>query len=141
MKALSIRQPWAYAILHAGKRVENRSWSTRFRGEFFIHASKGCGVDEMIDAIREIEASLRHSEARARLTGPLTPRDLAQAPRGGIVGRARLVDVLPPTPNPTVPWHMPGQYGFVLEDVVALPFRKVRGALGFFEVFDEAGPR
>ena len=26
MKALSIRQPWAYAILHMGKRVENREF-------------------------------------------------------------------------------------------------------------------
>jgi hypothetical protein len=40
MKALSIQQPWAWAIIHAGKRVENRTWSTRFRGPFFIHAGK-----------------------------------------------------------------------------------------------------
>jgi len=26
MLALTIRQPWAHAILHAGKHVENRSW-------------------------------------------------------------------------------------------------------------------
>ena len=28
MKALSIRQPWAWAILHAGKDIENRDWRT-----------------------------------------------------------------------------------------------------------------
>ena len=37
--ALSIRQPWAHHILFDGKRVENRSWLTRFRGPFLIHAS------------------------------------------------------------------------------------------------------
>lgn len=26
--ALSIRQPWAWAILHAGKDIENRDWHT-----------------------------------------------------------------------------------------------------------------
>lgn len=26
MKALSIQQPWIWAILHAGKRAENRTW-------------------------------------------------------------------------------------------------------------------
>jgi len=39
MRALSIRQPWAWAILH-GKDVENRTWVTRVTGEFLIHASK-----------------------------------------------------------------------------------------------------
>jgi hypothetical protein len=40
MKALSIHQPWAWAILHAGKRVENRTWQTHYRGPLLIHASK-----------------------------------------------------------------------------------------------------
>lgn len=38
MKTLSIRQPWAHAILHLGKDVENRSWATRYRGTLLIHA-------------------------------------------------------------------------------------------------------
>lgn len=41
MKALSIRQPWAWAIVNAGKRVENRTWETRYRGPILIHAAKG----------------------------------------------------------------------------------------------------
>ena len=32
MKALSIHQPWAWAILNAGKTVENRTWSTNYQG-------------------------------------------------------------------------------------------------------------
>jgi hypothetical protein len=46
MKALSIRQPWAWLILHAGKDIENRDWPTRFRGRFLIHAAKGMTRDE-----------------------------------------------------------------------------------------------
>jgi hypothetical protein len=46
MKALSIRQPWVYAILHEGKDVENRTWRSHFRGWLAIHFSaklfRGC---------------------------------------------------------------------------------------------------
>ena len=40
MKALSICQPWAWAIVHGLKRVENRTWRTHHRGVLVIHASK-----------------------------------------------------------------------------------------------------
>jgi hypothetical protein len=40
MKARSIHQPWANAILHQGKNVENRRWQTSHRGPLLIHASK-----------------------------------------------------------------------------------------------------
>jgi hypothetical protein len=38
--ALSLRQPWAYAVLHLGKDIENRPWRSRFRGRVILHASK-----------------------------------------------------------------------------------------------------
>ena len=40
MKALSVRQPWAWAIMHAGKDVENRTRITRYRGPVAIHATR-----------------------------------------------------------------------------------------------------
>ena len=43
MKCLSIHQPWANAILHLGKNVENRTWSTNYRGPLLIHAAKSRG--------------------------------------------------------------------------------------------------
>lgn len=52
---LSIRQPWAWAILHAGKDIENRDWATRFRGPFLVHAGKGCTRDEYEDAVDFIQ--------------------------------------------------------------------------------------
>jgi hypothetical protein len=39
MKALTVRQPWAWAIVHAGKDIENRSWRTHYRGPLLIHAA------------------------------------------------------------------------------------------------------
>jgi len=38
MKAISIQQPFAWAILHAGKDIENRKWNTHHRGLIAIHA-------------------------------------------------------------------------------------------------------
>ena len=32
MKALTIKQPWAWAILHGGKDIENRNWFTSVAG-------------------------------------------------------------------------------------------------------------
>jgi len=40
VKAISIQQPWAWAILHAGKDIENRTWSTTYRGEVAVHATR-----------------------------------------------------------------------------------------------------
>ncbi len=39
MKAITIRQPWAWAVVHAGKDIENRTWSPSHRGKLAIHAA------------------------------------------------------------------------------------------------------
>lgn len=39
VRALSVRQPWAHAILHLGKDVENRSRRTRYRGPVLIQVA------------------------------------------------------------------------------------------------------
>jgi hypothetical protein len=38
MKALTLHQPWASLIAVGAKRIETRSWSTRYRGRILIHA-------------------------------------------------------------------------------------------------------
>ena len=40
MRCLSVLQPWAWAIIHGPKCVENRSWPTKYRGPLLIHAGK-----------------------------------------------------------------------------------------------------
>ena len=41
MKALTVRQPWAWAIIHAGKDIENRTRNIAgdYRGPLAIHSS------------------------------------------------------------------------------------------------------
>lgn len=135
MKALSLRQPWAWLVVHGGKAIENRVWNTSFRGDFLIHAAKGMTKAEYISA-RNFAAAI---DLRFLERVP-APEDL---PRGGVVGKALLVDVLRPCTIPQNslfnaspcrhPWHMPEQYGFVLANVSELPFRPMKGMLGFFE--------
>ena len=40
MKVLSVKNPWAYLIIHYGKDIENRSRKTNYRGCIAIHASQ-----------------------------------------------------------------------------------------------------
>ncbi len=40
LPALSLRQPWAWAIFHSDKTIENRTWGTSYRGRIRIHAAK-----------------------------------------------------------------------------------------------------
>lgn len=118
MKALSIRQPWAWCILHGSKPVENRSWWTSYRGPILIHAAKGMTRDEYEDA-RDFAASLGVT---------LPPAE--ELPRGGIVGRARLVDCVREHDSP---WFF-GKWGFLLAEPEPLPFTPFKGALGIFDV-------
>ena len=41
MKALSLTQPWASLVALGEKRVETRSWATKYTGPLAIHAAKG----------------------------------------------------------------------------------------------------
>ena len=119
MRALSIRQPWAWLILHGGKDIENRDWRTNVRGRVLIHASKGMTRDEYAGGY----------ETCQEIAGLTLPR-LERLERGGIVGAADIVDCVNRSDSP---WFF-GTFGFVLRNVRPLPFTPYKGALGFFDV-------
>ena len=122
--ALSIRQPWAWAIINAGKDIENRDWSTRFRGPVCIHAAKGMTKREFDSFVDLARAMNRAGTWPGNAWVPF-PADLA---KGGIVGVAEIVDCVEDGPSP---WFF-GRYGFVLRNARPVPFIPVKGALGFF---------
>jgi ASC-1-like (ASCH) protein len=39
-KCLSLKQPYADLVVSGKKTIELRTWNTKFRGEFLVHASK-----------------------------------------------------------------------------------------------------
>lgn len=123
MLALSIRQPWAWLILHAGKDIENRTWQTKVRGRVLIHASKGMTVSEHNNAFLFAYRILGGD----RMTEAPFPDQLG---RGGIVGSVEIVDCVTASASP---WWM-GPVGFVLRDPRPLPFMPYKGRLGFFDV-------
>lgn len=123
MKALSIRQPWAWLILHGGKDIENRDWATRFRGRVLIHASKGMTRDEYVAAA---------NFAKLAGLGKGIPA-FGDMERGGIVGSVEIVDCIAGSDSP---WFM-GKHGFVLRDPTPIQFAPCNGRLGFFDVPDE----
>jgi len=128
--ALSIRQPWAWAILHAGKDVENRSWRTSRRGMIALHASKGMTLAEYrdcFDTVRDITTG-RRDAAGVPVGRPDFPA-IDDLQRGGIVGVARIVDCVMTSASP---WFF-GEFGFLLAEVRAVPFIEVRGEQGFFK--------
>ncbi len=124
--AISIRQPWAWLIIQNYKPVENRSWSTRFRGPVLIHAGKVMSDDDFDDAmdlLDKIDPLDKNGSMcrRARVVN-------GEAPLGGIVGEAEIVDCVTAHPSP---WFF-GKYGFMLRNARPLPFMPCRGQLGFF---------
>ena len=127
MKALSIRAPWWWFILHAGKDIENRSWPTGFRGTVYVHASKSWVNRDILDEM--------HCAAVQILQGhwPCEPPKLApmEASGGCIVGT---VDVVGCTQQSESPWFF-GDWGFQLANPVAFEIPvPCKGALGFFTV-------
>ena len=120
MKALSIRQPWAWLIIAGHKDIENRSRNTRYRGQLLVHAGRGWArmpIDEI--------------EKRFRLKIPAE-----KLMRGGIIGVVELVDVVTKHQSR---WFDGDGFGWVLKNPKPLPFRKMDGRLGLFEVSTSAG--
>jgi hypothetical protein len=121
MKALSLVQPWAWLAIHGGMTIENRSWSTSYRGRLLIHASAKLTAETLYRARAWVHETIG---LEAALPIPFLGGELRL---GGIIGAVTLVDVLRPTGMPTRRWHMPGAYGFVLADPEPLPFRACKG--------------
>ncbi|RJG10972.1 ASCH domain-containing protein [Pseudomonas cavernicola] len=122
MKALSIRQPWAWLIIYGGKDIENRTWHTKYRGRFLVHAAQGMTANEYRDAMDFV--------SDAGIVLPPSWPGRVELQRGGIIGSVELVDSVDTSDSP---WYM-GQKGFLLRDPKPLPFIPLKGRLGFFDV-------
>jgi hypothetical protein len=125
MRALTLWQPWAWAISDFTKRIENRSWSPPsclYDNRFAIHAGKT--YDEA--SAQEIEDEFDVEIPRGGF------------PLGAIVAVARLVGVVTVSDDP---WFV-GPYGWVLDDVVKLASPVMcRGAQGLWVMPPDAGRR
>lgn len=132
MKAISIRQPWAWLIINGAKDIENRDWPTKVRGRVLVHASKGMTDAEYWDAADTARASRDAMRRAGSILPPVTMPTSGAIERGGIVGSVEICDCVEASDSP---WFF-GRFGFVLRDPRPLPFVPFKGSLGFFNVPD-----
>lgn len=119
MKALTVRQPWAGAIAHQTKRVENRTWKLPAKHEgarILIHAGARPDRDAQVYGDRlDVYSAI---VAVATITG-------CHHDNGNQVCCSY--------------WAQPGLYHWTLADVIALPEPvPAKGALGFWTPSEEA---
>ena len=102
--ALTVRQPWAWAIGAGVKDVENRVWSTSHRGWLCIHASS-----TLADAT-EVTRCV-HLLAAAGVDAPAT----AQLATSAVVAVVYVEDVLPPEQPLASDWARPASFHWLLK--------------------------
>lgn len=123
MKCLSISQPYADLIISGKKTIELRTWNTKFRGEFLVHAP----IKIKSDVCKKL--SIDQSNLRT----------------GTIIGKAEIYDVKyynsPAEIKNDYDKHLAHvessrpRYGFLLKKPQALRIPiPYKGSLGFFEV-------
>lgn len=109
MRAITICQPYASLIATGQKRVENRSWPTRYRGAIAVHAGKS-------------------RQWLGSWDGPM-PEPM---PFGAVIAKVNLIACLPIDEisrglhDQQFPWlreheHTEGPWCWVLENVLQLP--------------------
>ena len=91
IRVLTIRPAWAHAIFHLGKDVENRSWTTSYRGPMAIIAGKRMEPDVLL--------SLGIDPAAVRT--------------GVLLGIVDLIDVVRDSRSS---WAIPGDYHWMLRN-------------------------
>ena len=129
MKCLSVSQPYADLIINGKKTIELRTWNTKFRGEFLIHAPIKI-KDEACKRLSIDKSNLR---------------------TGVIIGKVEIYDVKSYNSleelkrdykkHFATEEFFRHKYGFLLKNPQALrvpiPYK---GSLGFFEVKIGSGP-
>jgi hypothetical protein len=128
IKALSLKQPYAWLIANGYLLVDDRTWGTGYRGVMLIHASKGI-YEEYYDYL-VVNTDI-----------PLPSKD--KLGYGGVVGIAKLVqcarpDEIPPTLTREQRSHFSGVprdgFVFLFENAKPLELMPCPGKLGIFEI-------
>jgi len=140
VKTISLLQPWATLMVIGAKKVETRSWNTRYRGPLLIHASKGLSAE-----CRQLCKQDPFS---------LFINDVDDLPRGAIIGMVNLKGTGPterfkslgngggiyiPNIDQELAFgdYGPNRYGWYCED--AIQFKEpipCKGALSIWEFSD-----
>jgi len=143
MKCISLWQPWATLMAIGAKRIETRSWATRFRGWLAIHAAqkwnkelKGlCLQEPFVDVFkmqRPNQADCFYLEDALKYILPL----------GHIIALVNVIDCVQirasNTPSENERYfgdYTPGRFMWITNKAIKLPEPiPYRGSQGFFDV-------
>ena len=124
MKAITILQPWASLVACGEKKIETRSWATRYRGEIAIHAAAKHTRLQFKEPYHAVLST------HYKLHVPYTEDEI---PYGSIIAVADLVDCVPFASDgqdtillngEEVPENeklfgncIPGNWGWILENI------------------------
>ena len=89
-RVLCVKQPWAWAIVHGGKDVENRTWRSPYRGLVLIHASSPPKRAYLEEDLEEVSTRVRRQPAAIE----------KQLLYGAILGAVDLVDIVDDSESP-----------------------------------------
>ena len=120
MKTLSIKQPWAYLIVHGKKNIENRTWKTNFCGTVLIHATQApkSFTPEQCKLIQENMTEDEYNKACSQIRE--------------IVGSMDIEDCVQ---NDKSKWAEKGCWNWKISKVELFPepIKNVKGKLGLWE--------
>jgi hypothetical protein len=112
LKALTLRQPWAWTVFNTGKDMENRNWPAKVRGTIAIHAA-----DDQPEGVYERSKAYIRKVLHSRGNFGLRIPSEDALPKGAIIG---LVDIVDCVADSNSPWWE-GPLGFKLANARRLP--------------------
>ncbi|OEV14060.1 hypothetical protein [Streptomyces nanshensis] len=127
VRALTVWQPWTFAIAEGFKATENRTRRTHYRGRLLLHS--GQRLDEHVSIVRwsrDAASRLDQLGGRSNFWNARTaipsrfhspPPTLALS---AVIAVATLTDCHPAAAGCCAPWGEPGVFHWTLSDVVAL---------------------
>lgn len=103
IKVISLWQPWATALALGIKALETRPWSTKHRGELWIHAGLRPPEPFELDHCR-----------KAEIFAKAIP-NINLLPYGAIIGKVNIIGCVRTESEEYMEWVNEGEFGFGLE--------------------------
>lgn len=127
MKVLSVKQPWALLLAEGRKDIENRTWTTNYRGKVLLHATAKPDSSVVMYRKNVKKPSWQEIQMFSALE-ECEGKDLY----GCIIGEAEIVDCVQ---NHSSCWAEKGVWNWVIKNPVLYPepVRGIKGKLGLWE--------
>lgn len=142
--AISVHAPWAWALMHGGKDVENRATTFPRRvGRVWVHASAWPGTTK-VGLWNDMTCSMvsrwleECGQVGRRRALHLRDKDAMFALRGHIVGSVEVYGYRMPDDPPDSPWYVPGSLAILVRNPrpLAQPVAE-KGLLGWWRPQDD----